>query len=433
MLIKNITAKLKNNKNVLENILWLFFDKALRMGMGIVVGVWIARYLGPTDFGVLNYALAIVAIFAAIATLGMESILIKEFVSEKYLKRDLLGTSFILRFSSSLGCSILILLFAYLFEIGDKEVFAVVSIIGFTLLFQSFDVIDWYYQAKLISRKTVIAKNTGFVLSSVLKVWLILHNYSLVYFALATLLEFILGAIFILFTLKGQAINISTWRFKSSLAIKIFKQSWPLVFAALSVVLYMRIDQVMIKYLLNANAVGQYSAAVRLTEIWYFLPTIIVSSSMPALIQAKTDKRSFENKIKKLYSLLIYSGLAISLVISFSGDFLISFLFGTEYKDAATVLQVHVWSCIFVFIGVASSQYLVIENQTKASLYRTVLGLISNILFNLVLIPMFGILGAAIATLISYFVSSVLSNYFFKGTRGINKMYIAALNFTKFL
>ena len=169
----------------------------------------------------------------------------------------------------------------------------------------------------------------------------------------------------------------------------------------------MRIDQVMIKEIMDTGAVGNYAVAVRLSEVWYFIPMAITSSLFPAIIDAKKiSEKLYYERLQKLYALMTWLAIGIALPITFLADDIIRLLFGMQYQDAAGVLVIYVWAGVFVFLGVASSQYLIVENYTRISFFRTAIGAIVNVGLNIILIPKYGINGAAMATLISYFLST---------------------------
>lgn len=426
--IVNKVLGLRSSK-IATNILWLLFDKGLRMGSGLIIGIWIARYLGPEQFGKLNYGQAFIAIFSAFVSLGLDTTLVKEIVSGEHEKHKLLGTGFLLRLSGAIVALAVVIASSFALEYAaDPQSFTIIVILGFSLVFQSVDVVDLYLQAHLKSKISVILKNTALILSSLFKVYLLLNDYPVSYFAFAILLDIGLAALFLLgYAYKGLAIKIATWKWDTAIARSLMQSSWPLVISALTVIAYMRIDQLMIKNMLGSVSVGNYSAAVRITELFSILPVVITNSMFPSLVNASKDTLLYHSRLAKLYSILIYSSFALAIVTTVLSPIIISLLYGQQYQDAIPVLRIHVWSTVFIFLGVASSQQLVIEGKSKETLYRTILGLTSNIILNIILIPAYGINGVATATLISYAISSFLSNFIFKSTRSINLLYLKAI------
>lgn len=417
------------SSKIATNILWLLFDKGLRIGSGLIIGIWIARHLGPDQFGKLNYGQAFIAIFSAFVSLGLDTTLVREIVRGEHEKSKLLGTGFLLRLFGAVIALIIVIAAAFGLEYAqDQQSFGIILILGFGLIFQSVDVVDLYLQAHLRSKISVILKNTALLLSSLFKVYLLLNDYPVSYFALAILLDLGLAAMFLLgYSYKSLAVRLSSWQWDATIAKSLMQSSWPLIISALTVIAYMRVDQLMIKNMLGSASVGNYSAAVRITELFSILPVVITNSVFPSLVSAYKDTLLYHKKLVKLYSILIYSSIILAIVTTFLSPLIISLLYGQQYQEATPVLTIHVWSTIFIFLGVASSQQLVIEGQTKVTLYRTVLGLTSNIILNVILIPGYGINGAAIATLISYAISSFLSNFIFRSTRSINLLYLKGI------
>lgn len=173
----------------------------------------------------------------------------------------------------------------------------------------------------------------------------------------------------------------------------------------------MKIDQVMIQEMLGNEAVGQYAAATRLSEIWYFIPTVVASSLFPAIVNAKRQSEElYYDRLQKLFDLVVWIAIAIALPITFLSDMIVNMLYGEQYNQAASVLMIHIWASIFVFLGVVSGNWYINENLQLLAFWRAFYGMISNIFLNLLLITKYGIQGAAIATLISYMIVDFISD-----------------------
>jgi len=270
-----------------KNTSWLLGEKILRMTVGLFVGVWVARYLGPEQFGLFSYVMSFVGLFTAIATLGLDSIVVRELVKDETQKWALIGTSFYLKVIGAF-LTLGILAVAVNFTSNDQYTNMLVFIIASSTLFQSFNVIDFYFQAKVLSRFVVYANIIGLSLSSVVKVTLILNEAPLVAFVWVVFFDSIVLALgLIYFFIKEMTCDIQKISFKKEAAILLLKDCWPLILSGIVISVYMKIDQVMIKEMLGSEAVGQYAVAVRLSELWYFIPMIVVSSLFPAIINAK--------------------------------------------------------------------------------------------------------------------------------------------------
>jgi len=256
---------------------------------------------------------------------------------------------------------------------------------------------------------------TQLFLSSILKIYFVLVHADLFSFVIVTLIDSITLAISLNIAYKYQKIGNFYNHFDWVVGKKLLSNSWPLIISAIGITVYMRIDQIMIKEMLDEKSVGLYSAAVRLSEIWYFVPMIIISSLFPAIINAKKISQEFYHKrLQRLYTMMVWMAIGIALPITFYSNWIITFLYGAAYIEAGKVLMIHIWTSVFVFLGVAFSQYLLTENLTKISLYRTVSGAFINILLNLIWIPKYGIIGAATATLISQFATNYIFDIFNK-------------------
>jgi len=385
-------------KKYFVNTSWLFFERIIGMAVIFFVGVYVARYLGPANFGLLSYAGSFVGLFAGIATLGLDGIVVRELIKDEKKRDELLGTTFILKVIGSV-LVIGMLTIAIRFTNNDN----------FTNLFQSFNVINFYFQSKVLSKYTVFAQVFSTILCAVIKLLLIYFNMGLIYFAIVTLLQSIILASGLIVMYIKQKSSLFSWSVNFGLAKNLLKDSWPLMLSGIAISIYMKIDQVMIKNMLDAKAVGNYAVAVRISEVWYFIPMAITSSVFPAIINAKKiSEKLYYERLQKLYDLMVWLAIGIALPIMLLSNNIIELLFGIQYQEAAGVLQIYVWAGVFVFLGVASSQYLLAENYTRISFLRTLLGAITNIILNIILIPRYGIRGAAVATVVSQFVATFL-------------------------
>jgi O-antigen/teichoic acid export membrane protein len=376
------------------------------MLISFVVTIYVVRYLGPENFGIISYAMSFAALFSAFAILGLESIIIRELVKFPEKRDELLGTGFWLR---TIGAVVsIIVIITTLLIIKEKFSLSLfILIAAASHFFQSFQIIDYFFRAKVQAKYSVYAQFTAMFLSSVFKVVLILTSAPLIYFVIAFSVEFVFAAAGFVLAYKTNKLSIFNWHFSKMLAKELMKDSWPLILSGIMVSLYMRIDQVMLKYMMDEKSVGYYAAAVRLSEAWYFIPVAICNSLFPAIVNAKKVNEVFyQNRMQKLYDLLAFIAIMIALPVTFFSNQIITILYGNEFISSAPVLTIYIWAGVAVFLGVASSQYLINENLTKFSFFRTALGTVSNVILNFILIPLYGITGSALATLISYSVAT---------------------------
>jgi O-antigen/teichoic acid export membrane protein len=413
------------------NTLWLFAEQILRMIVGFLVGVWVARYLGPEKFGLFSYALAFVSIFQGIAKLGLDGIVVRDLVREPEKREIYLGSSFWLKFIGGLLTIFIILIVSY-FTSDTFQTFLFINIIAAGIIFQSFEVIDFYYQATVQAKYISLRKMIQLILSSIIKIMLVLIKAELVWFVLVTLFDAVSLAIFSWFIYKAQRLPNFLKYFNLDVGRRLLKDSWPLLLSSIAVAIYMRIDQVMIKNMLGDKEVGLYSATVRLVEVWYFIPIIITQSVFPAIVNAKKiSEELYYKRLQQLLSLLIWVAIPLSLIISLFSKHIIYFLYGERFIEASPVLAILVWASLFVFIGVGTSQWFLTENLQNLSFHRTLYGAIINIILNFILIPFFGIIGASISTIISYAIAAYFSLLFNKKTLKIFKVVSIAFFYPK--
>jgi PST family polysaccharide transporter len=413
---ENVEDKLKL-RQILNNFSWLLGDKVLRLGLGVAVNLWIARYLGPDDFGILNYAIAVVAIVGPIATLGIEKLVIRDVVLLPEKKDNILGSAFYLRLTGSFLSLGIAFAAVALMNPGDSLRMFLVLIIAGGSVFQAFDIIDFWFQAKLLSRFTVVAKNTAFVIVTLLRVIFILSSFSVLSFAIAISLEYLLGAIGLLLVYR-KSNKISDWKFNITIAKSLFFNSLPLLLTDIGIMIYMRIDQIMLMEMVGEKAVGIYSAAVRLVEVWYFIPIALVNSVFPVIIETKKiDEALYYRRLSKLYSAVTWMGLSVAVFVAFFADYIVYILYGNKYYGAGPILSISIWAGVFVFQGVARGLWIINENLQKYSYYFTFGAAFINVALNIILIPAMGGKGAAIATIISYFFSTIAIPLFIKPTR----------------
>ena len=426
-MIQNLTSKIQNLRQhngfmkYFKNTSWLFGEKILRMVVGLFVGIWVARYLGPEQFGLFSYAQSFVGLFTAIATLGLDGIVVRELVKDESRRDELIGTAFYLKLIGAIAV-LIVLAVAIQFTSNDHYTNVLVFIIASATIFQAFNVVDMYFQAKVLSKYVVYANVISLFVSSIVKIVLILTDAPLLAFAWATLFDsVVLACGFIYFFLKtnnkytNTPITLTNLTFKKETAVSLLKDSWLMAIAGAAILIYMKIDQVMIMEMTDAEAVGQYAVAVRISELWYFIPMVIASSLFPAIISAKKQsEKLYYERLQKLYDLMVWMAIAIALPMTFLSDWVIAVLYGEQYNRAGTVLMIHIWAGVFVFLSVANDKWFYIENKAGLLTIKVIIGAVSNIILNYILIPKYGINGAAVATIISYSISVLWSDIVIK-------------------
>ena len=404
-------------QKIIRNVGWLAFEKLVTIVLNLSIGIYVIRYLEADNFGKLSYCLSLVGMFGAIAKLGLDSIVVRTLVKEEESASEILGTAFVLKLISSLITLILIACVVFTLN-QDPQIHWITIVVAFGLVFRSTEVVDFWFQSKVLSRSIVVVRSIKLIVSSAAKLVFISLGLPLGAFAWLLLVDEIVQAvgscwIYLKHTQLNRIEIIDRWKPNYARAMNMLQDSWPLILSGVMVTIYMKIDQVMLGNMASNEAVGNYAAAVRFSEIWYFFPTAICASVFPAIIRAKQkSKQEYYDKLQQLYDLMAWMSLAIAFAMTFASDTLIDVLLGAEYTEAGKILAWHIWASPFVFLGVARSQWLIAENLTKLSFATTSLGTIVNVLLNLWLIPVYEGTGAAIATVVSYAVASYFTCMF---------------------
>ena len=410
-----------------KNTSWMMAEQFLRIVSGLFVGIRVARYLGPEQFGLFSYVLAFTAIFGGIAKLGLDGIMVRELVNHHEKRDSYLGTAFWLKV---IGAFIVIGLIAAIlpFTSNNSTTNLFIFIIAAGLVFQSFEVVEFYFQSQVLAKIVSICKVIQLAFSSAIKIYLVLHEAELIYFVLVTAFDALSLAVSYFIAYKIGKSRVFYKHFDMSLAKQLLKDSWPLILTAIFTMLYARIDQIMIKEMLGAYEVGLYSASIRLTESWLFVPVIISSSVFPAILAAKKNSKTlYEDRLMKLYTLLVLVGLVVCLVTTGFSELIIEILFGETFLEGSNVLAIRIWETFFAAIGVASGKWIVAENLQRLTVKIVVAGALINIGLNYMLIPIFSIEGAAAASLISIIFTVIVLPYLITELRANVRMRIKAM------
>ncbi|WP_071650343.1 flippase [Spirochaeta thermophila] len=429
--------KLKDHSGAIKyfhNTSWLLFDKVLRLFLGFLVGVWVARYLGPENYGILSFALSLVALLGVVAKLGLDDIVVREVVENPPLTTTIISTSMVIRTIAGAVAFLILVLLVLILDLAFIEKVAVI-LVGISLFCSSFETFDAFFRAKLKGIYSGIAGMVALLLSSALKVLFILLNGSLFYFAIVVAIEMVVKGIFLfLFFVLTSDKPMSLQDFSWKIGKRLIAESWPLLFSSFSVIVYMRIDQLMIRSMLNVEAVGLYSAAVRVAESWYFVPVTIVNSLFPAMITAKKNSESVsKQRLQYLHDLLFWFGISICVVFSITSEEIVSFLLGSEYIQSAKVLSLYVWVGVLVGLSYVRGRYWIADRSTHVIMVSTLIGMCANVFLNYSFIKTVGFVGAAWATLLSRLLSFFLIPIIYTKYGHLNSMFFRSLLFPLFL
>ncbi len=387
----------------------LLFGKVGSQAIKMASGILVANYLLSYNNGILTTSVSYVYLFAAIAGLGLDQFIVRELHQNPHKRDEILGTAFTLKVIAGLVCIPVIYAVWQLFPLSDVA-YLLVFILSFTGLLQSFTVIEAYFQSEVKSTYIMQVQILGNIVSALVKGALILMKADLVYFAASFLIDVFLISAGYFLAYQRQGRSIFHWSFQGETARRLLHYSWPLIISGIMVSVYMKIDQIMLKELIPNGTMetGAYATAVNLSEALNFVPMAIVASLFPAILNARRDDANrYQRRLQNLYDLMVWISMAFAIFMTFAAP-LVYKLFKPEFAAAAQALSIHVWGSIFVFLGVASGQYLIAEGYSKLAFLRTGVGAIVNILLNLILIPKMGMNGTAIATVIAYGVAAFM-------------------------
>lgn len=405
-------------RKVIANTTWLFADKILQLGLGLLVGLWVARYLQPERFGLLNYAIATAGLFAPIASLGLGSIVVRDLSRNSSNKEEILGTVFVLKNIGGLIALLLTVGTVILLNPTEPYTQLLVGIAALVTLFQPFEVINFWFQSQVQSKYTVVSTNTAYVIVSAVKVILINLRASLIAFSWIITVESALKAVGLAIVYQASGQQILRWQFNRNLALKLLQQSWPMILSDFMIFIYMQIDQIMMKQLSTVEELGLYAAAVKVSGLWYFVPMAIVSSVFPSIVKSKDISETvYTERLQKLLYLMALISYAVAIPVMLFAEPIVTILYGKNYLGAAPSLAVLIWAGLFVCLGITRSTWLITEGLLNFSAATTAVGGVVNVILNFVLIPTYGGLGAGIATLIAQMAASYLAHAFYPQTR----------------
>ena len=330
-------------KLVLTNSAWLIADKAVRLGLGLVVWIWIARHFGPELFGVWNFAIAFAAIFGTATSLGMDGIVVRELLRDQSRTGELLGTATILRLSASLVAGLVCVATLLVARPGERLLLFLVTMNALVFVFQSSQTLDWYFQSVMKTRPAVLAVNAAFLVSTLFRLGLLLTNATLPWFAVSLVVEATLAALFLWFAYAREPNSRPRWRFDRTVAASLLRDCWPLLLSSFTVMLYMRLDQVMLASMAGPEQVGQFSAALRIAEVWYFIPMALTTAAFPMLVRKKEEgPAAYEHYVQRLYDLTAWLGIFVALVTLACASWAVPLLYGPAYTPAANVLTIQI-------------------------------------------------------------------------------------------
>jgi O-antigen/teichoic acid export membrane protein len=423
-MFREIKNKLLGSKEF-KNASWLIIGRVIQMILSFVVSIFTARYLGPSNYGVINYAGAYVAFFTSLCTLGINSIIIKDFVDNPDEQGITIGTSLVLRIISSVLSSIMIVGIVSVVDYGETETIAVSALCSVALVFQVFDTINYWFQSRYQSKVTAIATLFAYLAISAYKIVLLILHKDVEWFAFANSVDYIFLAIFLIISYKKH--NGPKWSFSWKKGKYLLSRSYHYIISGMMVAIYGQTDKLMLKQMMNETSVGYYSLASSINLMWVFDLQAIIDSMYPTIMNLyKTDKEQFEKKNRQLYAIVIYVSIFVAVMFILFGNLAIQILYGEAYLPAAEPLKIITWYTIFSYLGVARNAWIVCENKQKYLKYMYLSAVFINIILNYFMIPLWGASGAAAASLITQICTSIVLPCFIKDMRPNVKLMLQA-------
>jgi len=408
--IRNKLSGRINLQIILANSGWLIAEKIIRMLLGLFIGTWIARYLGPNQYGEIAYALAYIAFFQAITSLGIDGIVIREISCDKTNAAQILGTSLILRLGVGFTCWLTAIFGMAWIHGWNNQTVWIVAIAGSCLIFQAADTIDLWFQSQSKNHLTVTVKLCTYISASIIKIILLITQASLMSFVIVMAFEALLYAIGLIFIYKKFPCS-SNWGFISPLAVRIIYESWPFMLSSLAIMVYMRIDQIMIKEFLNEKELGIYAAVLPLSTTWQIIPMTLCASFAPFLAARKNqNENDYLLMLRIIFRTFSLVGWVICIPIWLFSDVIVSALLGDQYKEAGEILSIHIFTNMFIGLGIAQSLWAINEKKSEIFLYKVIIGALVCLIGNLLFLPTIGIKASAFTAVLSQLFAAVLSN-----------------------
>lgn len=409
-----------------KNAGWLILGKVGQIIISLVVGLLTARYLGPANYGLINYASAYTAFFMAFSTLGINSVLVKEFIDYPEEEGDIIGSSLFLRGISSFLSAGVIVCIVNILDSGETTTIIVTALCSLGLIFQVFETLNYWFQSRLQSKVTAIVLFVAYMITSLYKVVLLILQKSVEWFAFSTTLDYIvIGILLLLYYKRCGGRKLS---FSGAVARRILGKSVHFILPSIMVSIYGYVDKLMLKHMLGEIEVGYYATATTVCGMWSFVLAAVIDSMYPLIMEAhKRDAALFEKKNRQLYAIVFYLAVTVSAGFCLLGHWIVLLLYGTDYIPAANPLRVITWYTAFSYLGVARNAWIVCENKQKYLKYIYVSAAASNIMLNLVFIPRWGTTGAAAASLITQILTTVVIPFFIKDLRRNSVLMVEAI------
>ena len=403
--MKQLFSRFLKNKTA-KNASWLILGKIAQMTLSLVVGLLTARYLGPSNYGMINYIAAYVAFFTAFCTLGINSVQVKELLDHPNEQGTVMGTTLGLRTISSFLSAVTIICIVSLIDRDEPTTIMIAILSSISVVFHVFECFNFWFQSKLQSKITAIATFTAYMITSVYRIILLATNANIYLWALATSVDYFVVAVFLLVAYKKQ--GGEKLRFSLKYGKSLLKKSYHFILSGLMISIYGQTDKLMLKQMLGDAEIGYYSTATSLCNLWCFILSAIITSMIPTIIEAfQKEEKVFERRNKQLYAIVFYLSVFVSLIFTIAGPLIVRILYGEAYMPTVNPLRIVTWYTAFSYLGVARDTWIVCRQCQRYLKYLYMAAAFINVLMNLIFIPFLGATGAALASLITQILTLV--------------------------
>lgn len=419
---------MKQGKNsVFKNASWMIGCKIVQSLLNLLIGLITARYLGPSNYGVISYVASVVAFAMPLMQLGLRHTLVKEFVKSPEREGVILGTSLALNIISSIFCMIGCIAFVMLVNAGEWETIIVCALYSLTLLFNATEMTQYWFQSKLLSKYPSIAALVAYIVVAVYKIYLLVTQKSVVWFAFSNAIDYFLISVILMVIYKkvgGQRLSVD-W----SIGKELISVSKYYIIPSLMVVIFQNTDRIMIKLMIGETETGLYSAAITCIGISAFVFSAIMDSARPVILEEKErNSELYEKRMIQLYSIITCLSLAQSVGMTLLAKPLVFLMYGSEYAKTASILAVAVWYNTFGHYGSVRNIWILAEGKQKYLTGINVVGALTNVAMNFFLIPIWGAVGAAVASVVTQFFTNVIIGFILKPIRKNNYLMLKGLN-----
>lgn len=419
--------KLKKNK-VINNAIWIIIGKVAQSLLALVIGMLTARYMGPSNYGLISYAASLVAFVVPIMNLGLSNVLVQEYTNHKEEEGEIFGSAIIISIISSVFCIFSLLLFTIYFDTNQPETHLIVFLYSIMLIFQACELVEYWFQAKFLSKYVAVSSFLAYGIVSIYKIFLLLTSAEVFWFAVSNSIDYFLMTIFLVLTYKKMGGRRFNFSFKVSK--RMLSNSKHYVISSLMITIFAQTDRIMLKGMVGEEAVGFYTAAVTCASISQFVFGALIDSMRPSIFIYKRDNDvlNYEESIKCLYCIIIYLALIQSITMTCLAQYILAFLYGAEYNSAVDILKISVWYTTFSYMGTVRNIWILAEGKQMYLWIVNLGGALVNVILNWVLIPCYGACGAAIASVITQFFANILINYLVWPLRYNNTLIVESLN-----